>query len=299
MSVCDDMQKIPLPRYLQEHGHEILNILNNTSGWDYDVDAWRREFRDNREVSNDLSIIMKICPKRIGRSDVHNLAKEAHLGSYSELRRFFLACMIWGYGPDGNGPQNTRLSLTGYAARKVLINTANRIKKGQIKEAYEEFDLAGCGPAFFTKFFYFVGLEWQVKPLPLILDRHIANFLRFLGTEEGWAFSLFAEKDSGGYIKRYSKGYVQYICAMNDWANELDCSSADNIEYFMYKKDKELEKALGEVDAEGNPKVPIIYRRDGVYCLKCDAFLASPEPAIGFTLDKIKGIVWRHGCYDC
>jgi len=298
------MQKIPLPRYLREHGDKIRHIFvnagKNADRWQYDASDWQNEFKGNSELSGDLSEIMKKCPDRIiTRSHVQSYACKIRSGSYQDIRRLFLACMIWGYGPDPNGPHNTNQALSDRRLKAVLEKSVERIRNTQIKEAYEGFDLNNCGPAFFTKFFYFVGHEHHVKPLPLILDRHVANFLRFLGGEEGWDLSLFAKTSPKGYVKHYPKGYVQYICSMDDWAEGLRCSAADNIEYFMYKRDNELEKALGEVDGEGNPKVPIIYRRDGAYCLWCDAFLASPEPGAGFTLDKIKRIVWRHGCYDC
>ena len=303
MSICDNMPKIPLPRYLREHGDEIQHIFDNAGKnadtWHYDASVWQKEFKDNSEVSDDLSEITKKYPDRITRSHVQSYARKIRPGSYQGIRRLFLACMIWGYGPDPNGQANTKLALSAPRLKAVLEKSVERIKNTQIKKAYEGFELAGCGPAFFTKFFYFVGHEYHIKPLPLILDSHVANFLRFLGSGEGWGLSLFAKTGLKGYIKRYSKGYMQYICSMDNWAKELGCYAADNIEYFMYKKDKELEKALGEVDGEGNPEVPIIFHRDGAYCLKCGAFLTSPEPGVGFTLDKIKGIVWRHGCYDC
>ena len=291
----NDIGKVPLPKYLRDHGEEILQAFGNASRQSYDAEAWRSYFASDSVISSDLNEIAEKCPKEIGRGDVGYFARETRSRSFPEIRRLFLACMIWGYGVDPNGPYNTKLSLSDPRAEEVLRNTVSRISNSQIKGAYEELDLVGCRPAFFTKFFYFVGKECAVKPLPLILDRHVANFLRFLDEEEGWRLSLFAKTGRTGYVKRYPKGYVQYIHSMDDWAKALGCP-ADNIEYFMYDQDRKLEKAFDEVDQEGNPKIPIIFRRDGAYCIKCGVFLASPEPGVGFTSDKIRAVVWRHVC---
>lgn len=232
MNVCDDMIKLPLPRYLQEHKTEILHIFDNATGWDYNPEGWQSNFADDPIVSGDLSRIIGKCPDKICRADVRYFARQARYGDYPELKRLFLACMIWGYGADPNGLSNVKLAFSDSGRlREVLEKSVGRIKSAQIKEAYEEFDLKGCKSPFFTKFFYFVGQGWEVKPpLPLILDKHVRNFLEFLSKDEqkGWHISIFEG----------AKGYIQYACSMNDWAQQLNCP-ADNIEYFMYLKDKE------------------------------------------------------------
>jgi len=236
MSICDDMLQIPLPRYLQAHKEEILHIFHSASGWDYGPQGWRNYFVADPVVSNDLSTIKEKCPNRISRTDVGYFASKARPGGYEELRRLFLACMIWGWGRGGKykeGFKNTEAALSAPRLREVLEKSVERIKNAQIKEAYEGFNLKGCGQAFFTKFFYFVGQEWDVKPLPLILDKHVRNFLEFLSKDEqkGWHISTFEG----------AKGYIQYVCSMNDWAQQLNCP-ADNIEYFMFKEGKRLRK---------------------------------------------------------
>lgn len=243
MNVCDDTQKIPLPRYLQEHKEEILHIFDKASVSNYNPEAWRNYFRGNPGVSKDLNTIIGKCPTTISRKDVRYFAGKARSGGYEDLRGLFLACMIWGYGPDPNGPNNTKLALSNPRLKSVLEKSVESIKKTRIKEAYEGFNLKGCKSPFFTKFFYFVGERYNIEPLPLILDSHVANFLEALGRQEGWDISIFVQvhnREQDGRISSlnsYSKGYIQYICSMDDWAKKLGCS-ADNIEYFFYKKDK-------------------------------------------------------------
>lgn len=302
MNVRDDTQKIPLPRYLQEHREEILHVfktrIRNTRGWGYDAKAWRSVFADNPAVNDDLSKIIDKCEKcsgRITRRHVQSFACKIRSGNYPEIRRLFLACMIWGYGPDPNGPDNTKLALSDPRLEAVLEKSVERIKNTRIKEAYEGFTLRDCRSAFFTKFFYFVGKEYNIEPLPLILDSHVANFLEFLGKQEGWDISTFVEvnnrKKNGriSSIEEYPEGYIQYICSMHDWATKLGCPADDNIERFMYCKDKECEQKQKE---ESIPANGIMWKRDGAHCFYCDELLASPP----FHNINIKEILGRHVC---
>lgn len=227
---CNDTINIPLPRYLQVHKDKILHAFDNASGGDYNPKAWQQWFADSYIINDDLNKIIGKCPNKISRNDVRYFASQTHSADYDELRRLFLACMVWGWGKDykdQRGRRHTQAALSDPRLREMLEKSVTRIKSGQIKVAYEEFKLHGCRSAFFTKFFYFVGKEYSIEPLPLILDSHVANFLQFLGKEEGWDKSIFTK----------ARGYLQYICSVNKWAGEIGCQ-ADNIEYFMYKGDK-------------------------------------------------------------
>jgi hypothetical protein len=63
----------------------------------------------------------------------------------------------------------------------------------------------------------------------------------------------------------------------------------DNIEYFMYCKDKESEQ---REEKGGIPKEGLIYRRDGAHCFYCDELLASPP----FDNINIRQIAKQHAC---
>jgi hypothetical protein len=207
-----------------------VHIFDNASGSAYSPARWQNHFRNDPSVSSDLNMIIQTCPKTIGRADVRHFAGKARSGGYDDLRRLFLASMLWGWGSGGKwkeGLKNTEAALSDPALRQMLESAAERINKAQIKEAYTGFKLKGCRRAFFTKFFYFVGYEWAVSPLPLILDSHVEGFLGCLGRQEGWAKMAFTD----------AQGYLQYVTSMNDWAKELGCQ-ADCIEYFMFKRQK-------------------------------------------------------------
>lgn len=62
----------------------------------------------------------------------------------------------------------------------MLQLAASKIAMGHIADAYTQFDVHQCGPSYATKFFYFLGLGAAANPLPLILDRRVAQSLRVL-----------------------------------------------------------------------------------------------------------------------
>ncbi|MGD0794287.1 MAG: hypothetical protein ABR958_01660 [Dehalococcoidales bacterium] len=291
MSICDGIKKIPLPRYLKEYSEEILHIKfdkDDSLGQDYNPKKWQREFTGDPSVTDDLKRIRQKCPVKISRSDVAHFAQETQSGGYPELKRLFLACMIWGYGQHDTGLTNTSKTLSDPRLRAVLEKSLERIKKTQIREAYQAFNLKGCGPAFFTKFFYFVGKEYNVKPLPLILDSHVANFLEFLSKQTTWELSLFAKRSQKGFVKRHTEGYIQYICSMDNWSMKLGCA-ADTIEYFMYKRDQAL---VQEEKEEGIPEDSILWCHDGLRCSYCEELLSSPP----FDKKNIKALITAHVC---
>ena len=292
MSICDGMPVIRLPRYIHEHKQAIVDIFNHERGVAYGFSGWHSHFKTDRLILQDLNLIKRQCPERICRKDVGYFAGKARSGGYDELRRFFLACMIWGWrrgGKYGQGFKNTEAAVSDPKLRQTLEESVGRINKGQIKEAYEEFDLDGCRSAFFTKFFYFVGKEYGARPLPLILDRHVASFLCRLGEMEGLDYlSEFVRTSPEGEVRRWSSGYLRYVVSVNDWADAIGCSP-DHIEYFMYRKDKECEQME---DREGIPGNGLIYEPDGAHCFYCYELLASPP----FCGVEIREKARKHVC---
>lgn len=230
MSICDDMQELPLPRYLHQHRDEVVHVFDQERGVAYGLSSWQDHFRSNPRILRDLDVVKQQCPNRITRDDVNYFAGRARYGGSDELRRLFLVCMVWGWGKGGKkrrGFSNTEVALADPRLMQTIQKATENIRNGQIKAAYEGFKLNGCRSAFFTKLFYFVGRECNIRPLPLILDRRVSRFLTFLGGQEGWDSSIFTGAD----------GYLQYVCSMDDWASQLGCP-ADNIEYSMYRMDK-------------------------------------------------------------
>jgi hypothetical protein len=93
---------------------------------------------------------------------------------------FFLAVMIWGYGTVGYGPWRTEKMFQTPNVANIFTNIRNHISNNQISAAYAVDAVARinrCGPPFFTKLFYFLGIGFGSSPKPLILDKRVAESL--------------------------------------------------------------------------------------------------------------------------
>ena len=98
------------------------------------------------------------------------------------------------------------------------------IAENRIEEAYNGFCLDRCGSAFFTKFFYFAGFGRGLPRYPLILDTNVRESLR-----------SFADADLVNASRWNPPGYIRYVGAMHEWAQELKCE-AHNIELFLFSE---------------------------------------------------------------
>jgi len=155
-----------------------------------------------------------------------------------------LACMIWGYGGDREaryGPSRTAQMMTSEGFNVVLKETSDLIRSGKISEAYDRFDsgkIMQCGPAFFTKYFYFLGRGVGHDSYPLILDRRVAKALgQLLGNENLTRFVSLNRRTDQILIDRGREQrdkYLHYLGLMWKWAKQLGCKS-DDIECFLYK----------------------------------------------------------------
>lgn len=244
----------PLPVHLKLHRSDIVNSLRHENGAKYDLAIWKKAFAGNATILKDLAVIGQKCTGIIKRGDIRKLVTTA-LNSHkpSDIRIVFLASQIWGWGNRGIGINNTKRCLSEKNAENILVDSFNKVRGNQIGKAYNNFKLPRCGPAFFTKFFYFIGLALNTHPLPVILDTQVAIFLEFLGKQEGWDLSDFAlvnrnrkKNNTISSIKRYEKGYIEYIKCMGDWATKLGCN-ADDIEYYMYKNARSINRQGGSI----------------------------------------------------
>jgi hypothetical protein len=210
----------------------------------YRKETWKRQFSGDA----DLEYIFRKYPHQISRGDITELVREAQQQVDARLiRRVFLASMIWGYGTVGYGAWRTCAMLRNPRALHVLQTTFSLVTSGNFTEAYEGFSLRWCGPAFFTKYFYFVGLGCEVEPRPLILDAVVANSLERLLKRDLVRVDLselvkVMGRDERGKITTvgcYAQGYQKYVTLFNQWADQLQCRP-DSIELFLFNPPPEF-----------------------------------------------------------
>lgn len=193
----------------------------------YRIERWRKYLRNDPSLEE----VDAACAGTISRRTLATLGRA--VGEQREpARDLFLATMIWGFGPAGYGPYRTREMLKDLRNRTRLEKTVALLAEGRLEQAYTDFRVAQCGPAFFTKFFYAVGLGFGLDPLPLVLDSRVAEALETLQKDGALDMSQFVRGERS--VARYLDGYLRYVDVMHAWAATLRCR-ADAIELLLFK----------------------------------------------------------------
>jgi hypothetical protein len=142
---------------------------------------------------------------------------------------FFLAVMIWGYGTVGYGPWRTEQMFNTQNMAKIFANIRGGISQNRISVAYATAQIDYCGPPFFTKLFYFLGIIFGSNPVPLILDSRVAKSLLKCNGHQFNASNYFRQNGAS----RCVLGYVDYVTDLNNWsaANNFN---PDQLEMFLF-----------------------------------------------------------------
>lgn len=187
--------------------------------------AWPRERWI--DALPDHERVFRGLPDTLGRGTIRHVVSSAI--ARGDVLDGFLACMAWGYGQVGYGPHRVAkiLDNAGDTAHARLSAVAIAAASGRAVHAYglmaDTCRLEGLGPAFGTKFIYFVDRRG------LILDRVVAL--------------SFAEVSSARVdtTRWDSSTYAKYLDAMSTWAGALRVE-ADELEQIMFMAQS---KALG------------------------------------------------------
>ena len=180
-------------------------------------DRWLAAFPANQELWAAL-------PNRLGRVDAVAAAQSAHA---SEARAVdaFLVAMAWGYGNVGYGPWRVQRCLSTNQAPAKLLDAAQSLLSGGPLAGYAALGaqdrLIGLGPAFGTKYLYFVS-KASSAPVALILDRLVARWLR-----EHAGLSI-------NPVPWHTPNYHRYLETVGAWANELSVA-ADDVELCIFR----------------------------------------------------------------
>ena len=167
---------------------------------------------------------------------IHDLAKLANSGATNCI--LFVAAMMW-----GRGPKNGRLMpkfekvASHHGFEETLQKTRELIIEGKPVDAYKawiESGVQGIGEAFFTKWFFVCGLDFQAVGLqPLVLDQRVWNSLKAIG----WS----SERQTGEkYQTNQAGAYGAYLEAVRVWASELSTRSVQisplQVEQLLFRK---------------------------------------------------------------
>ncbi|WP_431776609.1 hypothetical protein [Streptomyces cucumeris] len=168
------------------------------------IAPWPKEGLVSRSVTGDAWV---------SRADVASMVADAlQRGAHKEA---LVATYVWGKGKrgsrKGSGPATLAAILKAVEKNPTaLADAVEALRERGAQEAYASLRkaISGFGPAFFTKFLYFVGKAGVVAagPDPLILDGVLACRMRSLATAVGRETGL----DPDGSI-------AAWVWAEGDW----------------------------------------------------------------------------------
>jgi hypothetical protein len=117
-----------------------------------------------------------------------------------------VASYVWGQGTTSYGPHRLKEILAQPSVPDTLAEAARAVQAHDAVAAYRLLDgaIISLGPAFFTKFLYFVDLalasQARTGPLALILDRRVSRVLRAHATRVGLDAGLQSAADVAAWI---------------------------------------------------------------------------------------------------
>ncbi|ANO03704.1 hypothetical protein PP571_06145 [Mycobacteroides abscessus] len=184
-------------------------------GFPWDRQAWQKQVHDLPDVLGALGGL----PDRVNRDHVRTVVlSELNAG---RVLPAFASAMVWGYGDRGYGPTRVRWILTGTRGGNAVDTPVLPTASDRLAEAADvvrsQGPVAGfrfmnnsgrikyLGPAFFTKWLYFVSAVDDVNSPEAapILDKQVIKWIR-----EHTEISLNLNRTSA---------YESYLNLLEDW----------------------------------------------------------------------------------
>ena len=223
-----------IPEFLRENAARIRKLDVDNQPVEFNPDSWRKHIPKLDGIlegipGNTISrqFIFDIFP-----GDPTSLVR-CTKARQSELRRFFILVMIWGYGKVGSGPWRVARMLESPHFGKTLCQVSEECFYGLFLKACETLtrNIDRLGPAFATKYLYFLCRNFQAPVKPLIFDSVVVRSMRSFDWP-AWGVDYMAD---GNIPRRQSQAYEQYLILMHNWAEALHCR-ADQIEYYLWAR---------------------------------------------------------------
>lgn len=179
----------------------------------YPLERWKKW----TQSIDGVSPVLDNLPERLNRSDAAKIIEDL---TPTNLAGAFTTAMVWGHGDSGYGPYRTAAVLTGSRSPRgqnlsseVEDRLRDSVEVARAQGAVEGYRLLkntagkikGLGPAFFTKWLYFVtarGNEHAESAAP-ILDALVISWL--------------SNNANVGIRAGYTDEYARYIELLNSW----------------------------------------------------------------------------------
>jgi len=223
-----------LPSIIQDNAAAIRNLNVDEQDVHFNRDSWQRRIPDFDDIIENLSgdtiSRQQIFDRFTGISP--RLAT-CDLTLQTELRRLFVWAMLWGYGLRGYGPFRVARMLDTPNLDQILCQSSEECYYGMFLMAYDSLNsgVKNLGPAFATKFLYFLSKSLTHAIKPLIFDSVVVATLRQFEWPD-WVPNYLAR---GTTPLPTSRAYGQYLILLHNWASAIGCRP-DQLEYFLWKR---------------------------------------------------------------
>ena len=187
------------------------------------------------------------CICELSRADLYRLAYavwQAGPNNLPELKRLFIATVIWGNGLDKRWYFRPAVMLRSPNFNSIIRQVSRAVYEGFIGNAYGTLHrnqtslINELGATFATKFLYFLATPLNCKIKPLILDDRVSISLRKLIKkaklpDEYWRYITNAAPQLTN-PRWTDSGYLEYLIIMHHTACALGVR-ADQLEMFLWE----------------------------------------------------------------
>ena len=222
--------RYPVPAALKKAAAHIRKT-NPNEVFGISPDRWKEQFPRDADVQR----LANKFHNGISRASVVKCAPKAKNPTFQQLRPLFIATMMWGYGDAGFAQWRTDQMLRDPAIKKALPCACRHALNGDPQAAAICCPIKWCGMSYFTKFLYFAGKAYKIRPMPLILDTYVLDEL--YRCNRALAKKIASHKKGGdGFVsefRAYKGGYALYVEEMNRWARDIKVKP-DQLEYFLF-----------------------------------------------------------------
>lgn len=230
-----------IPAILSQEAGLIRGLDIDNQTVPFDLGPWKREipyldellpdFVESDAYYKELVLSRGFLGRLLG--DPEEYIKVSRSRTPAELRRLFILVMIWGYGRVGVGPWRTRIMTESDGFDQTLMEVWEDCWDGLFLRAYETLlhRVDRIGPAFASKFLYFLCYLLEAPVKPLIFDSMVVKALRNFD----WPADRVDYLASGKVPRRSIGAYGQYLVLMHNWASRLRCRP-DQLEYYLWAR---------------------------------------------------------------
>jgi hypothetical protein len=224
-----------IPEILRENAGHIRKLDVEDQPVVFNRNAWRKHIPDIDKILEGIKsdTITRDAIFRVFPNDPTKLVS-CTPARQAELRRYFILIMVWGYGKVGAGPWRVDKMLKSPGFARTLCQASEECFYGLFLKAFETLvgNVNRLGPAFASKYLYFLCHNFKAPVKPLILDSVVVKTMRTFNWPKG-RVDYLALKDNTPRSQSFA--YGQYLILLHNWAGALGCR-ADQIEYFLWAK---------------------------------------------------------------